>query len=63
MENIYKIEIWSGRNKTDEFTSTSFKAIRKWFDENYRYSYARGYCAVYLSKKDKEINWKKLLTK
>lgn len=62
MENIYKIEIWSDK-KIAEFTSTSFKAIRKWFNENYRYSYVRGYCAIYLSKNNKEINWKKLLTK
>lgn len=63
MQDTYKIEIWSGRNKTAEFTSTSFKAIRKWFEENYIYSYIRGYCAIYLSKNNKEINWKKLLTK
>lgn len=58
MEDVYKIEIWVVHRKSAEFTSTSFKAIRKWFDDNYRYNYNMGFCTYYISKNGKELDWK-----
>ncbi len=58
MEDVYKIEIWVIHRKSAEFTSNSFKAIRKWFDENYRDSYNQGFCTYYISKNGEELDWR-----
>jgi len=60
MEDIYKIEIWVAGRKSAEFISHSFKAIRKWFDDNYRANYDMGFCTYYISKNDKELDWRLL---
>lgn len=60
MKDIYKIEIWVTHRKSAEFTSTSFKAIRKWFDDNYRDSYDMGFCTYYISKNGYELDWRLL---
>lgn len=60
MEDIYKIEIWVLGRKSTEFTSTSFKEIRKWFDEHYRDTYDIGFCTYYISKNGEELDWRLL---
>ena len=60
MEDIYKIEIWVIGHKSAEFTSTSFNAIRMWFDDNYRDNYDMGFCTYYIYKNGEELDWRLL---
>lgn len=58
MNGLFKIEIWVLNHKSTEFTSNSFKAIRKWFDDNYRDTYNQGFCTYYISKDGVELDWR-----
>ena len=53
----YKIEIWKYHKCIDEYESNDIDKIRKWFRENYGYTYVNGGCCYYIYKNNKRLSF------